>query len=65
MSTKIPASFAGPWFKLAQTFPATAPTNDAPWLSIDFKAGMAGANAYLIRAAGLLIRGNDRGRFPA
>ena len=47
-STKIPAGFAGPWFKLAQTFPTSAPTNDAPWLSINFKAGMAGANAYLI-----------------
>jgi hypothetical protein len=40
-------NFAGPWFTLAQNFPASAPTNDAPWLAIDFKNGTKGANDYL------------------
>jgi len=47
-ATKIPAGFTGPWFALSQDFPASAPANDAPWLSIDFKAGVPGANAYLM-----------------
>jgi hypothetical protein len=47
-SSKIPAGFAGPWFALSQDFPTSAPKNDAPWLSIDFKAGVTGANAYLL-----------------
>jgi hypothetical protein len=37
----------GPWFKLSQAYPSTAPVNDAPWLSIDFMNGVAGANSYL------------------
>jgi len=41
-------NFNGPWFKLSQDFPTTAPANDAPWLSVDFKNGVAGANAYLM-----------------
>jgi hypothetical protein len=40
-----PAS--GPFFVLSQNFPATAPTGDAPWLTIDFKNGVSGANDYL------------------
>ena len=40
-------NFTGPWFTLAQDFPKTAPANDAPWLAIDFKDGVAGANKYL------------------
>jgi hypothetical protein len=39
---------AGPWFVLSQEFPNAAPTGDAPWLAIDFKNGVAGANAYLM-----------------
>jgi hypothetical protein len=40
-------NFTGPWFTLSQNFPQTAPANDAPWLAIDFKNGVAGANSYL------------------
>lgn len=46
-STLLPADFAGPWFVLAQNFPATAPTGDAPWLTINFMDGVKGANDYL------------------
>jgi hypothetical protein len=46
-STKIPSGFAGPWFVSSQNFPTSAPTNDAPWLKINFKAGTKGANDYL------------------
>ena len=45
-STQLPPA-GGPWFVLSQNFPATAPTGDAPWLAIDFKNGVSGANAYL------------------
>jgi hypothetical protein len=36
-----------PWFKLSQNYPLSLPAKDAPWLSIDFTQGVAGANAYL------------------
>jgi hypothetical protein len=45
-STRLPPA-GGPWFVLSQNFPATAPTGDAPWLAINFKNGVTGANAYL------------------
>jgi hypothetical protein len=41
------ASARGPWFKLSQKYPATAPSGDAPWLSIDYSNGIKGANDYL------------------
>ena len=44
-SGMLPAN--GPWFKLSQSYPATAPSGDAPWLSIDYKNGVKGANDYL------------------
>lgn len=37
----------GPWFKLSQAYPLTAPTNDSTWLNIDFANGISGANDYL------------------
>jgi hypothetical protein len=40
-------NFNGPWFALSQDYPSTAPTNDAPWLAIDFNNGTTGANNYL------------------
>ena len=40
-------NLTGPWFVLAQDFSKTGPANDAPWLAIDFKDGVAGANKYL------------------
>src|SRR5437870_1625441 len=40
-------NFNGPWFLLSQTYPPTAPANDASWLTINFMDGTAGANAYL------------------
>ena len=46
----VPAALApagGPWFKLSQDYPATAPADDAPWLKIDFADGVKGANDYL------------------
>jgi hypothetical protein len=46
-SSMIPSGFAGPWFKLAQKFPARAKPGDAPWLKIDFRTGQKGANDYL------------------
>lgn len=45
-SNRLPPA-AGPFFVLSQDFPATAPTGDAPWLAIDFKNGVTGANDYL------------------
>jgi hypothetical protein len=44
-SAMAPAS--GPWFKLSRTYPSASPSGDAPWLSIDFKNGVKGANDYL------------------
>jgi hypothetical protein len=44
-SAIVPSS--GPWFKLSQAFPTTLPPKDAPWLTIDFKDGVSGANDYL------------------
>ena len=44
-TTMIPAG--GPWFKLAQNYPSTLPPDDAPWLKIDFRNGVQGADAYL------------------
>jgi hypothetical protein len=41
----VPAT--GPLFKLSQNYPARAPADDAPWLNIDFTAGVRGANDYL------------------
>jgi len=47
-ATMLPAGYKGPWFNLAQAYPKTPPTeSDAPWLKIDFKDGVKGANAYL------------------
>jgi hypothetical protein len=44
----IPGDYLGPYFKLAQDFPAESATaTDLPWADIDFKAGTEGANAYL------------------
>ena len=45
-SNRLPPA-AGPFFLLSQNYPATAPTGDAPWLAINFKNGVAGANDYL------------------
>ncbi|TPE46783.1 hypothetical protein [Amaricoccus solimangrovi] len=36
----------GPWFRLSQDYPATAPAADAPWLSIDYTTA-TGADAWL------------------
>jgi hypothetical protein len=44
-TTIIPAG--GPWFKLAQNYPSTLPPTDEPWLKIDFKNGVQGANDYI------------------
>jgi hypothetical protein len=46
-SSAIPNNFAGPWFKLSQNYPTSAPAGDAPWLKIDFRKGMKEANDYL------------------
>jgi hypothetical protein len=43
----LPSNGPGPWFKLSQNYPTSAPSGDAPWLSIDFKNGIQGANDYL------------------
>ena len=44
----IPASYAGPWFSLAQDFPPEVPpAPDLPWKPIDFQKGKAEADAYL------------------
>jgi len=45
-SNRLPTA-GDPFFVLSQNYPATAPTGDAPWLAIDFKNGVAGANDYL------------------
>jgi len=37
----------GPWFKLSQAYPSSAPSDDYPWLQVDFANGVRGANAYL------------------
>ena len=44
-ATMVPTN--GPWFKLSQNYPSSAPANDAPWLKIDFADGVRGANDYL------------------
>jgi hypothetical protein len=41
------APASGPWFKLSQNYPSSAPSGDAPWLNIDFRDGIKGANEYL------------------
>ncbi len=46
-STMLPAGYKGPWFKLSQNYPTQSSRGDAPWLKIDFKDGVKGANAYL------------------
>jgi hypothetical protein len=45
-SNRLPPA-GEPFFVLSQSYPATAPTGDAPWLAIDFKNGVTGANDYL------------------
>jgi hypothetical protein len=36
ISNVIPAGYAGPWFALSQDYPVWAPSDDAPWLKMDF-----------------------------
>ena len=43
----VAVSATGPVFKLSQNYPSRAPADDAPWLNIDFTAGVRGANDYL------------------
>jgi hypothetical protein len=55
----IPAGYSGPWFKLAQNFPATAPpATKFPWESIDFRKGVKESNAYLYALRDYAFQGN-------
>jgi hypothetical protein len=48
-ATLFPSGYAGPWFTLAQDYPRTRPASETrPWAAIDFKAGKAQADAYLL-----------------
>lgn len=43
-ASSFPVGYGGPWFDLADDFPAAKPTGDLPWTSIDFQTD---PDAYL------------------